>query len=49
MNGFDYAALVLGVGSILATGLIIFLGECQQRKLHRHSSPHVHHKAHGSD
>ncbi len=38
MNGFDYAALFFGLGIVIATGLIIFLGERQQRKLHGHST-----------
>ena len=41
MNQVDWALLILTLGSALATGLIIFLGECQKRKTHRHqSTPH---------
>lgn len=40
MNQIDWALLILALGSGLATGLIIFFGERQQRKIHRHSSHH---------
>ncbi|MHB8315615.1 MAG: hypothetical protein ACYDCW_07800 [Acidithiobacillus ferrivorans] len=42
MNQIDWALLILALGSGLATGLIIFLGERQQRKLR-----HAHHPHHG--
>ncbi len=42
MDQVDWALLILSLSSGLATGLIIFLGERQQRKLHRHTThtPH---------
>ncbi|CDQ09228.1 exported hypothetical protein [Acidithiobacillus ferrivorans] len=43
MNQIDWALLILALGSGLATGLIIFFGERQQRKMQRHSS----HPRHG--